>query len=315
LFADIQSYRRTYFCPECGDEATEALHRHVDTCPFIAHGLAGRTEPLPRATTGSADNATRKGVNDSRLFMECLAVRGARNPGNTIRMAIAFAASVVITVIMTLPLVPSIADLVRSEESHPTARAAKPEDTPLSAPTMTRGTAPSAGRAAVSRTGSGATRPLGPPDGARAETPSRAAHEGGVESPEPSGLAPPARSLVSVTQTNEGQVARSNGDRSVTVEPPCSLKSRVTGDLRKAFTLCPDERRRVEGVERFLDEMGDVAGRRTTELVGSIKRAASLTPNQRTRLEKLKRFFDELPDAPSPTDDRVRHGADGFQAK
>jgi hypothetical protein len=72
--------------------------------------------------------------------------------------------------------------------------------------------------------------------------------------------------------------------------------------------LCPDERRHVERVERFFEDVGDIAERGTTEVAASIKRVATLASNERARLEKAKRFFERLPDAPGPTNER-------FQAK
>jgi hypothetical protein len=371
LFADIQSYRRTYFCPQCGNDVTEALHEHVDTCAFVTQSLSGRAEPVSTALTNG--DAAREVAHDSRVIMQCLATHGGRDKAKTTRMAVAFAASAVVTVILALPLVSSIAYLVRAQEGDARAVA---DSTGLSnghsllepLPQSVRSlmTSPPAHRPPALPEGLLATRTASgtkaeqlhrPPPGsgsrATAERPSGApgtddpgtrpgtvGQEGAV-TPQASGsrapaeeardemqvaegrprrveparvsIAPPPThpTIASTGPTNEGPrneqaAAPARETRPTTAQAECSLKSRITGDLRKAFSLCPDERRHIERVERFFDDVGGIAERGTTEVVSSIKRAASLAANERARLEKLKRFVEGLPDAPVPTDDRFQ---------
>jgi hypothetical protein len=126
LFGDIQSYRRTYYCPRCGHDVTEALHQHVEACPLIAQSLSGSLVDRPDTSTSGV-------IHDSRLFIQCLATRGPHTTDRT-RLAVAFAISVIVTVVLMFPLVPSLGDLFGRADSDPRSRVAIATGVPLSSP-------------------------------------------------------------------------------------------------------------------------------------------------------------------------------------
>jgi hypothetical protein len=323
LFADIQSYRRMYFCPQCGRDVTTALHEHVDTCAVVAQGVSRRPDAVSDVPANTSDDASLEIAHASRVILQCLAARDIHDKAKTTRMAVAFAASALVTVMLALPVVSSIAHLVRGPEGEAPAAIADGMAPSNGQPPLEPG-APSVGSPeSVRSLMTGPPAAYGPPALPERPVATRVASVTGDAGrddrqaaevrPRRAELAPapvppqPTQPTIATVGPNSDQAATLNRDASPTAtQPECSLKSRIMGDLRKAFTLCPDERRHVARVERFLDDVGDIAERGTTEVVSSIKRVTSLTPTDRARLEQVKRFVRGLPDAPAPKDDHFQ---------